>query len=134
MTVFRLTFAGEIKRVESRMAGDKPIMEVSICKKNRGKPSEDPVFTWVRVTIWSPAAFQVNKIIKGAFIAGSGEMMMRSYEVEGVKRSSLEVSCQSFDVEVSGDAGQAPEQESRVAHRKVPAPATSADTESDPPF
>ena len=101
MTIMRLFFTGEIKKAEHRMAGDKPIVEVSLCKKFKEKDADDS-FTWVRITLWQPAEFQVAKLVKGGFIAGSGEFKLRSYkDKDGNKAVSAEIRCTSFDVEVS---------------------------------
>lgn len=133
MTVFRLAFAGQIKKVEHRTAGDKPLAEVSVCRKNRGRQGEPEAFTWVRVTIWEPADFQVAKLVKGAFVAGTGDMSARSFDgKDGAKMHSIEVRCSSFDVEVSDGAaeeGTAPAP--RRAPAAKPAPAT---TDDEPPF
>lgn len=141
MSLFRLIFAGQIKKAEHKDAGGKPIVEVSICRKNRTKEGQPDAFTWVRVTIWSPAAFQAPKLVKGAFIAGSGEMIARSYEKDGVKGTSIEVSCQSFDIEVSdGNDGQASQPEADgvkrtvVAQTKKAAPAAGGGSDLDVPF
>jgi single-stranded DNA-binding protein len=131
VTIMRLTFAGTITKAEPKMAGDKPIVEVSLCKKHKSK-GED-TFTWIRVTIWQPAEFQVAKLVKGNFIAGQGDVQLRSYEHNGEKRSSLEVRCTSFDVEVAaqevrGETAQAP-----AAKPSQPA-YTAPVSDSEPPF
>ena len=117
MTLFRLQFAGRITKAEHKTAGNKPLVEVSLCRKY--KQGDEEFFTWVRVSIWEPAAFQTDKLHKGAFIAGSGDFKLRSYTKDGVKGTSAEVTCRSFDVEVSdgGDADIQP-----AGQRVAPAP------------
>ncbi len=141
MTILRLSFAGQIKgEVKHREAGGKKLVEVSVCKKNRTKEGEPDAFTWIRCTIWSPADFQTPKLVKGAFIAGTGEMTARSFDGKDGKQFSIEVNCQSFDVEVSdgmpNEQGVAPVQRAAPAPR-VPAkaaPAAADDDLSSPPF
>lgn len=101
MTIMRLQFAGTIMKCEHRQAGSKPICEVSLCKKKKGKDGEEDTYTWVRITLWEPKDFQASKLVKGNFIAGSGDAELRGYEKDGVKRQSLEVRCSSFDIEVT---------------------------------
>lgn len=143
MTIFKAQFAGEIKKADIKTIGGKTLVEVSICKKNRTKDGEPEAFTWLRVGIWEPAAFQLPKLVKGAFIAGCGDMTLRSYEGKDGKASSLECRCTSFDVEVSDGSprGESPaiahhaakpydSQANRAAPR-VPAPAPVDD---EPPW
>lgn len=140
MTILRLTFAGQIKKAEHKTAGGKPLVEVSICKKNRTKQGEPDAFTWARIALWEPAEFQVGKLLKGAFIAGTGELTLRSYiDKDGAKASSMEVSCRSFDVEVSAGEGDQPTRTDRptaatTAPTRSAAPAAAAGTNDEPPF
>lgn len=106
MTILKAQFAGEIKKADHKEVGGKKLVEVSICKKNRGKQGDPDTFTWLKVAIWEPADFQVPKLVKGAFIAGSGDMTLRSYEGKDGKASSLECRATSFDVEVSDGAAR----------------------------
>lgn len=134
MSVFRMTFAAPVTKVEFKTVGDKALAEVSVCKKNRAKEGQEPTFSWLRISVWQPPAWMSAKLVKGAMIAGTGEFTLRSYEKDGQKRQSAEVNCQSFDVEVSGgatdsDAALAPA--SAAPQRPAPSP-TSA--EDEPPF
>jgi hypothetical protein len=127
----RLSFAGEIKKADHKMAGDKPIVEISLCKKFKERDAEDS-FTWIRITLWQPAEFQVAKLVKGSFIAGSGEFKLRSYMKDGVKGHSVEVRCSSYDIEVSD--GQ-PAVLVAAAPRPTPKPTARPDLGNDePPF
>ena len=132
MTVLRLTFAGEIKKAEHKTAGGKALVEISLCRKNYAKQGDPETFTWIKVKLWEPADFLAQKLVKGAFIAGSGELTSRSYEKDGVKGQSLEVRCSGFDVEMPRDgvAGDVPAPQS--APRR-PAPSAGDDDQS-PPF
>jgi single-stranded DNA-binding protein len=115
MTIFRLAFAGEIKRIEFRTVGNDQLAEFSICKKNKTKDGEEDSFTWATISLWKPASFQLPKLVKGAFVAGSGEFHLRSYvDKEGLKRQSAECRCTSYDVEVAGPA------ESKTATEHLP--------------
>lgn len=121
MTLLRVNFAGSIMKAEHKQAGSKPICEVSVCKKHKGRNGAEDTYTWLRVTLWEPATFQVDKLVKGNFIAGSGDLQLRSYvDKAGAKGHSLECRSTSFDVEVSG-AGDAPEPAAAAAPvRSVP--------------
>lgn len=144
MTTLRLFFAGQIKKAETRMAGDTPILELSVCKKNYAKAGVEPTFTWVNCTIFKPADFQVQKCVKGAFVAGSGEFTTRSYkDKDGKDKVSSDVRCNSFDVECGSDASDAqPEKatapaRAKPAHRPYVQPtavAAAVDDSLDPPF
>lgn len=140
MSIFRLIFAGQIKKCEHRTAGQKPIVEVSLCRKI-SKKDEPEVWNWIKVTVWEPAEYQVAKLRKGAFIAGSGEFKLRSYEKDGVKGSSAEVSCRSFDIEVSDGevTGEATDiHTSASATPRAPIaprpPAAASAGDDEPPF
>ena len=127
MTVLRISFAGEIKKADVKSVGGKSLVELSICKKNRTKDGEPEAYTWLRIALWSPAAFQVPKLVKGSFIAGTGELTLRSYEGKDGRASSLECSCSSFDVEVSdGSAKSGP-----IDHHAAK-PSDSAQNRSEP--
>jgi single-stranded DNA-binding protein len=130
MTILRLAFAGVVKKAEHRTAAGKSLVEVSICKKNRTKQGEPDAFTWIRVTLWEPAEFQAPKLVKGSFIAGTGDLTARSYEGKDGKAVSLEVSCRSFDVEVSDGA---PAESAPAPRPTRPAQAAQSETE-EPPF
>lgn len=138
MTLLRLAFAGQIKKAEHKTAAGKTLVEVSVCRKNKTKDGEPEAWTWVRASIWEPAEFQIGKLAVGNFIAGSGEMVLRSYtDKSGAKGVSCEVSCRSFDIEVATTAEEKAEQwPQRPARPAAPvqnAPAAGAG-ESDVPF
>lgn len=137
MTIMKAQFAGEIKKADHKEVGGKKLVEVSICKKNRGKQGDPDVFSWLRIAIWSPAEFQIPKLVKGAFIAGSGDMQLRSYEGKDGKATSLECTVTSFDVEVSDGSPRA-----EAAPAPAPAPRKPASrgdpgggaSDNEPPF
>ena len=133
MSILKLMFAGEIKKAEHRTAGGKPVVDVSVCKKNRAKDKEE--FTWVRVTIWEPADFQTPKLVKGAFISGVCDIELRAFQnKEGAKDRSLEGSCRSFDVEVAA-AGVDAHRQQRQAGPIVPKKADAKPSDdTEPPF
>ncbi len=141
MSVFRLSFSGKITKAEARRAGDKNILEVSLCKKNYAKQGEEAHFTWIRATIWDPPEWITSKAIKGAFISGSGEFSMRSYEKDGVKHTNAEVRCGSYDCEIAGDdreqvqtpAPVAPKAHARPVQREYKAKPVDEDLDQ-PPF
>lgn len=111
MTIIRVSFAGHVKKAEHRQAGTKPVVEFSLCRKNKTKDGEPEAFTWIRVTLWEPPEWMAAKIVKGAFIAGSGDAILRSYtDKNGAKAQSLDVRCGSFDVDMPDErqSGQAP--------------------------
>lgn len=139
MTMLKILFAGEIKKAEHRMAGQDPICELQICKKNKTKEGDEPTFTWIRVTCWKPADFIVPRLVVGAFVTGCGDFSLRSYEKDGVKRQSAEVRCGSFDVEVGGHAEkgageQWPARPAAAPAQRAPAPSASSVNDDSPPF
>lgn len=100
--ILRLSFAGQITKAETKQVGEKTLIEVSLCKKHKGRNGGEDTFTWIRVNVWEPADFQVPKLVKGAFIAGSGEFQLRSFEgKDGSKQVSAECRSSSFDIEVT---------------------------------
>lgn len=135
MTILKLQFAGEIKKAEHKTAAGKQLVEVSLCKANRKKEGEQDTFTWIRVSIWEPADFQAPKLIKGSFIAGSGDMTHRSYMKDGQKGHAIELSCRSFDIEVSDGSARsnAPAAAPASAPRR-PAPPAPSTGDDEPPF
>lgn len=103
MTIARISFAGQIKKAEHKTAAGKPLVEVSVCKKQKGRAGAEDTFLWMRINCWEPAEFQVSKLVKGAFIAGSGDLSIRAFtDKDGKNQVSLEVRCGSFDFEVEG--------------------------------
>lgn len=99
--ILRMSFAGLITKADVKQIGEKTLVEVSLCKKHKGRNGGEDTFTWLRVNIWEPADFQLPKLVKGSFIAGSGDFQLRSYEKDGQKGASAECRCTSFDIEVS---------------------------------
>lgn len=137
MTTLHLHFSGKIMKAESRMAGDKPILDISLCKKNYAKQGEEPTFTWIRATIWSPPDWVASKAIKGAFISGHGEFTMRSYMKDGVKQQSAEVRCGTYDCEIAGDDREGSPAQAAAPTRtapRVPVASPSADSDDLLPF
>ena len=138
MTIIKCQFAGEIKKSEIKDVAGKKLAELSICKKNSKKGEVDS-WLWLRISLWSPADFQIPKLVKGAFIAGSGDTNIRSYvDKDGKDKFSFEVSTSSFDCEVTDgsarqDAAPAPAPAPAPSPRpRVPAPAN--DDDGSPPF
>lgn len=136
MTIMRIHFAGQIMKAEHKQAGPKNICDVSLCKKHKGRDGGEDTFTWLRATIWEPPEWMAPRLVKGSFIAGSGELQLRSFEHKGEKRQSLECRCTSFDIEVSDGAQtgatQKPQDTPTVAKAKERQAAQEADGE--PPF
>jgi len=135
MTRLNLQFSGRIHKAEHKTAGDKQICEVSICKKVPARGKDEERFDWVRVTIWGPPEWAVPKLAKGNYISGSGDLTMRPYEKDGVKKNSLEVRCGSFDFEVEELAvrTETPADVAPVAAPRRPAPVVAAG-DDEPPF
>ncbi len=133
MTILRIQFAGVIKKAEMKTVAGKSLAEVSICKKQKGRNGGEDTFAWLRICIWEPATFQLPQLAKGAFIAGSGEFSLRSYEKDGVKHTSAECRCSSFDVEIADGASGPAESadQPKVTHRYIPAQAPG---DSEIPF
>jgi hypothetical protein len=131
MTTMKLSVVGQIKKVDIRDAAGKTLAEVSLCKKVKGRNGAEDQYTWIRATIWSVPDWMQTKLVKDAFIGLTGDFELRSYEKDGVKRQSAEVRCQSFDVEIAGDAEPQQEQRPAPARRPTQAP---MDEDSGPPF
>ena len=141
MTIMRIQFAGEIKKADHKMAGDKPLCEVSLCRKHKGRNGGEDTFTWLKVCLWQPAEFQTPKLVKGAFIAGSGDVELRSFmNKDNVKQQSLECRCTSFDVEVtegkpqSDQATPAPAPRPLAPQNRSAAPVGGGMGNDEPPF
>lgn len=142
MTLLRLFFSGQIKKAVRRDAGGKPLVEVSLCKKHKGRNGADDTFTWAKISLWEPAEFQVPRLIKGALISGSGDVQLRSYVAkDGTKGASLEIRCSSYDVEVEAGPQDAPASPAIQHHAEKPYDSSSlrakempAETIDEPPF
>ena len=135
MTILKLQFAGKISKAEHRTAGDKPICEVSICKKVPARGKDEERFDWVKVTIWSPPEWAVKRLAKGNYISGSGDLALRPYEKDGVKKYSMEVRCNSFDFEVEEMAERTHDAAPDIAPaQKRPAAVAGGNDDSNPPF
>jgi single-stranded DNA-binding protein len=135
MTLLKLTFAGKAMKVEHKMAGDKPIIEVSLCRKQKGRGNEPETFCWIRVTIWNAPEF-MKRIQKGTFISGCGDFSSRSYEGNDGKATALEVRCSGFDVEIDGGE-PATDQSARPTQAAPVKPAMGGGASGDvdgPPF
>jgi single-stranded DNA-binding protein len=136
MTILKLQFAGKISKAEHRKAGDKPICEVSICKKVPARGQDAERFDWVRVTIWQPPEWAVQRLVKGNYISGSGDLALRPYEKEGVKKYNMEVRCNSFDFEVEELAERTADHAPDIAPapRRPVAVAGASAGDDEPPF
>lgn len=135
MSLFKLTFAGAIKKAECRQVQDKTVLDLSVCRKNYAKQGEEATFTWVRVQVWGAPDWMAAKAIKGAFVAGCGEFTLRIYtDKQGKSGMSADVRCNSFDVEIGTDEpAEALPQKAPAKAPSKPAPATAVD-EDEPPF
>jgi single-stranded DNA-binding protein len=132
MTLMRLQFAGKIMKVEAKQAGTKPLYEISLCKKHKGKNGADDSYTWIRVTLWEPADFQKPLLIKGAFVSGCGDIQLRSYDAkDGTKKTSLECRSNSFEIEIADNAQSAPLTSSNTRKDNLHVEDNNADS---PPF
>lgn len=136
MSTFKLMFAGHIKNAEHKTVGGKPMVEVSLCRKNKTKEGDPEQFTWVRVTCWDVKDFQATKMVKGSYISGIGDCILRSYvNKEGVKAQSLEVRCGSFDIDQPDDRQQTDQAPAQRPLKPDHAKAAATDsTSEEPPF
>lgn len=133
MTILKNMFCGKIIKAEHKTAGEKQICEVSLCKKVSARGKDPEYFDWVRVTIWTPPEWAIPRLVKGNYISGIGDMTMRPYEKDGVKKYSLEVRCSSYDFEVEELAERTTD--APVAAAPVRAAATRKPIADDePPF
>lgn len=137
MTRFKLQFSGEIKKSREFNMGAKPAFELQLMKKNYTPQGAEPSWTWIKVMVVDPKDFQEDWFTEGKFIAGSGELSLKSYiNKELVKQQSIEIRCSSYDIDApySGALQQA-EPASVVtkfsAKRHVPAVAVN---DEEPPW
>lgn len=104
MTMFKLLFSGEIKKAETKSINGKPMVELSICKKNKTKEGEEDSFTWVRASVWDCPNWLAPRLVKGAFVAGCGDFSMRSYkDKDGNKATSADIRCSGYDITMPDD-------------------------------
>jgi hypothetical protein len=132
MTQIRLTLSGIIKNVRHFNAGTKPAVEFSMCVKNRGKPDEEPTFTWARGVVFEPPEWM--RLEKGMEITAlNGQTTLRSYKDNaGADKVSLDAKFSSFDIQVHGAKV---EQQAAPAPRRPAAPSGGGgDEDSSPPF
>jgi single-stranded DNA-binding protein len=121
-----LSYAGYIKKVEFRQAGEKSIAEVSVCEKKYNKDrNAEPEFDWVRATIWEPNEHLLPKLKKGNAVALSGRFSTRKYtDKQGAEKVSMEVRVNDISVfEVAGA-----EEPAKPAARKAAAPVEDGDS------
>ena len=135
MTVFRMSFSGEVRKPTVKEYDGKKILSVQLMKKNYNKDkSAEATYTWLSVTIFDAKPFQVAQFVDKAFVAGSGEFIMRSYvDKDGSKRQSADVRCNSMDVDsayVEREQAE-PAPVPRVQKSVVPAKVDDSDS---PPF
>lgn len=100
----RLTIIGrsgadaEVRYLPSGMA----ICEVSIAtSKNTAKQGEAPVWTstWHKVVCWGKHAEQIApRIRRGSKVYAEGELQMREWEKDGVKRQSWSMNAKIIEV------------------------------------
>jgi len=134
MSNFRLTFSGEIKKCREFSMGTKPAFDLQLMKKNYAPQGAEASFTWIKVLVVDPKDFQRAWLVEGGFIAGSGEMSLKSFvKKDETKGSSIEVRCSSFDIDApySGvDFKTKADPAAAAPKRHVPAPVT----DDEPPF
>lgn len=89
---------GELRYLPSGMA----LCEISIAtSKNTAKQGMEPVWvsTWHKVTCWGKLAEQVApRINKGSTVFVEGELQMREWEKDGVKRQAWSVNARIVEV------------------------------------
>jgi single-stranded DNA-binding protein len=131
-----LSYAGYIKKVEFRQAGEKSIAEVSVCEKKYNKDKNaDPEFDWVRATCWEPNEHLLAKLKKGNAVVFQGRFATRKYkDAQGVEKISLEV--RVSDIQVFEMAGTEQQEKAVPAPgpRRPAAPSGGDDGSDGPPF
>jgi hypothetical protein len=103
-----------------------------MCVKNRGKPDEEPTFTWARGVVFEPPEWM--RLEKGMEITAlNGQTTLRSYKDNaGADKVSLDAKFSSFDIQVHGAKV---EQQAAPAPRRPAAPSGGGgDEDSSPPF
>lgn len=100
MTQFKLQFSGEIKKSREFNMGTKHAFELQLMKKNYAPQGAEPSWTWIKVMVVDPKDFQKDWFTEGKFIAGSGELSLKSYiNKDVVKQQSIEIRCSSYDID-----------------------------------
>lgn len=128
-------YAGFIKKVEFRQAGEKSICEVSVCEKKYNKDKNaEPEFDWVRATIWEPNEYLMPKLKKGNAIVFSGRFSTRKYkDKEGNDKTSMEVKVNDVQVfEVAG--AEAPSAPAPAPRRPAAQAVGGTEVADEPPF
>ena len=139
MTVFRMSFSGEVRKPTVKEYDGKKILSVQLMKKNYNKDkSAEASYTWLSVTIFDAKSFQIAQFVDKAFVSGSGEFTMRSYvDKDGSKRQSADVRCNSMDVDSAyvereqAEAAPVPRAQKSVV---ADASACGAGGSDEPPF
>ncbi len=120
--MMKMLFSGEIKKAETKSINGKPMVEISVCKKNKTKDGEEPSFTWLRASVWDCPDWLAPRLVKGVFVSGCGDFTLRSYtDKDGNKAVSADVRCSGYDISVPDDR---PKQSA--------APATATHTRTEP--
>lgn len=97
--MLRLQFGEFVRKCEHKTIGNDPAIAIQCCRKNYTKDGAEPTFTWINITIFKAPPWMAKKARVGAFIAGSGEFTLRTYDKDGQKKQSADVRCNSFDVD-----------------------------------
>jgi hypothetical protein len=138
--MLRLSFGEFVRKCEHKTIGNDPAIAIQCCRKNYTKDGAEPTFTWINITIFKAPPWMSEKARAGAFIYGSGEFTLRSYEKDGQKRQSADIRCSSFEVDFvdAKDKGDAATVAAPV-HARAPVAAgsrtpASAGNDDEPPF
>jgi hypothetical protein len=137
MSMMRLMFAGDIKRSELVTLGGKEALRLSIVKGNPAKPGEEKHFTWANITVWEPNHWAKTNLVTGAYIAGSGDMILRGYDQAGVRKYALDVRCSGYDITTSNRLEDVPGTKRTPAEQetvRIPTRNNVPETSDEPPF
>ena len=103
----KATIMGHLGRdAETKNVGEKTVTKFSIAVSDGTK--DKPHTSWIDVEAWSCPDWLLGGLAKGALVLADGRLKSEEWEKDGVKRTKLKLSCDSFGVktfEKREDAG-----------------------------
>lgn len=122
------------KDAEHKTVGDTEVAEFTVAVRHYKGRDKEATTSWFRVTVWGKAAAAITDWRKGDMVTVSGELEIREYEKDGVKRLSPEIRATMFTNFDRIKRGKAGGGESAPAPRPAPRPAPSKEAMDDLPF
>jgi len=132
MTVLSVAFSGRIKKVREFTAQSKQCFDVSVCKKNYTKPGEADSYSWLNIKVFDVHEKMAPYFVAGNSISGVGELTLRSYEQEGVKKQTME--CVVYRGAYTVDGAEATKPAPAAAATPVATKPAKEQSDDEPPF